>query len=81
VVEPKVAEITGVATAETSVVLTVAVALVCPAGIVMLLGTDAAEPLELKLTESPPLGAGPFSVTVAVEGAPPATVVGERLML
>lgn len=40
----------------------------------------AAVMLELSVTTVPPVGAGPFRVTVAVEVALPATAVGERLI-
>ena len=39
-------------------------ALLLPAGTVTLAGTPAAGELSLKLTATPPLGAGPLSVTV-----------------
>jgi len=60
-------------------VFTVNVAVVEPAGTVTLplLGTEAT--LELLLdreTTAPPLGAGPFRVTVPVEELPPVTDVG-----
>jgi hypothetical protein len=57
------------------------VALVAPAGTVMLPGTEAilAELLE-RVTLRPPVGAGPpLSVTVPVDVAPPFTLVGWRV--
>jgi hypothetical protein len=60
-------------------VLTVKVALVAPAGTVTLPlgGTVATDGLLLEReTTAPPPGAGPFSVTVPVEGFPPVTLVG-----
>jgi hypothetical protein len=61
----------------TALVLTVNVALVAPAATVRLAGTVAAAVLSLiRETDAPPLGAGPLSVTVPVEGDPPVTLVG-----
>ena len=56
------------------------VALVAPAGTVMLPGTEAilAELLE-RVTLRPPVGAGALSVTVPVDGSPPFTLVGLRV--
>jgi hypothetical protein len=65
------------ADAVTTLVLTVKVALVAPAGTVTLEGTVAAAVLLLEsATCAPPAGAGPLSVTVPVEEFPPATLVG-----
>src|SRR5262249_32050459 len=51
-----------------------------PAGTVTLGGTDAADVLELaSVITAPPADAGPDSVTVPVELAPPLTVVGLRV--
>ena len=56
------------------------VALVLPAGMVTLEGTVATLVLLLlSVTRAPPLGAGPLSVTVPVEGVPPRTLVGFKL--
>ena len=51
-------------------------ALLLPLGIVTLAGTLAADELSLRVTTTPPLGAGPLNVTVPVEVAPPLTLVG-----
>jgi hypothetical protein len=59
-------------------VVTVKVAVVAPAGMSTLPGTVAAPLLLERETRAPPLGAGPFSVTVPVElpSGPPTTLVG-----
>ena len=58
----------------TATVVTVNVALVLPLDTVTLDGTVATEVLLLDSdTTAPPLGAGPLSVTVPVEGLPPIT--------
>ena len=62
--------------AATTLVVTVNVALVAPAGTVTLPGTVAAELLLDSVTCAPPAGAAPSSVTVPVELLPPVTVVG-----
>ena len=68
--------VTGVG-AVTGRVVTVNVALVAPAGMVTLAGTVATAVLLLaRETRAPPLGAGPLSVTLPVEGDPPLTLVG-----
>ena len=66
----------------TTLVLTLKVAWVAPAGTVTLEGTVAAPVLLLEsATTAPPAGAGPFSLTVPVEvpSGPPTTLVGLRL--
>jgi hypothetical protein len=61
----------------TALVLTVNVALLAPAATVAVAGTVAAAVLPLiSETTAPPVGAGPLSVTVPVEGDPPVTLVG-----
>ena len=58
-------------------VVTVNVAVVAFAATVTLAGTCAAFVLLLeRVTTAPPAGAGPFNVTVPVEGAPPTTEDG-----
>src|SRR5260370_602297 len=65
--------------AATALLLCVHVALLAPAGPVPVGGTVAAAVLLLvRLTTAPPLGAGPLSVTVPVEGFPPVTLTGFR---
>jgi len=74
------AEMVTVVVTITTDVLTVNVALVAPAGTVTLAGTLATEGLLLEReTTTPPLGAGPLNVTVAVEELPPVTLDGLRL--
>jgi len=64
----------------TGLVLTVNVAVVAFAVTVTLAGTVAAAVLLLlSVTTAPPVGAGPFSVTVPVDEVPPVTDVGFRL--
>jgi hypothetical protein len=60
----------------TVTVVTVKVALVAPAEIVTLAGTEATAELLLSETTAPPMGAGPFSATVPIEGVPPVTLAG-----
>src|SRR2546422_431178 len=67
--------VTGV-DAATVLVVTVNVGLVAPAGTVTLPGTVAAVLLLDRVTDAPPAGARPFSVTGPVEVPPPVTVVG-----
>ena len=63
--------------AGTARVVTVNVALVAPVGTVTLAGTVATAVLLLEReTMAPPVGAGPLSVTLPVEGDPPLTLVG-----
>ena|SRR5438309_794475 len=67
----------SVVDAATALVVTAKVALLVPAGIVTLSGTEATAGLLLdKEMRAPPLGAGPLSVAVPVEGVGPMTLVG-----
>ena len=60
-------------------VTTLNVALRRPAGIVTVEGTLAiVEELVVRETVTPPLTAGPFKLTVAMQALPPATVEGLR---
>ena len=61
---------------EPDTVVTVKLALVCPAATVTLAGTVAAALLLDNVTTVPPLGAAAVRVTVPVELAPPVTVLG-----
>jgi hypothetical protein len=77
---PSVAVMVEIACAVTTFVLTVNVALVCPAGIVTEAGTDTTGlALLVSAITAPPVPAGPLSVTVPVDVLPPATVVGLTL--
>lgn len=58
--------------------MTVKVPVVAPAAIVVVVGTVAEASLDVRPTLSPPVGAGPFSVIVPVEDAPPRSDVGLR---
>ena|ERR1700687_3294165 len=60
----------------TVLVVMLNVPLVALAGTATLAGTCAAALLLDRLTETPPLGAAPFSITVPVEPCPPSTVAG-----
>ena len=63
--------------AVTARVVTVKAALVTPAGMVTLAGTVATVVSLLEReTRAPPVGAGPLSLTLPVEGNPPLTLVG-----
>jgi hypothetical protein len=64
----------------TVLVVTVNVVLETPAGIVADVGTWATEVLLLvRATTAPAGGAAPFSVSVAVDRAPPVTVLGFKV--
>ena len=62
--------------AVTTLVLTVKVAVVAPAGTATLEGTLAAPLLLESATCAPPAGAAPLNVRVPVEEFPPITLVG-----
>lgn len=79
--DPIAAEIVALTFAETADVLIVNVAVADPAATVTVAGTEADALLDVKFTTVPPFGALPVSVTVPVEGLPPGTDVGERVML
>ena len=64
----------------TALVLTVKVADFAPAAMVTLAGTDA-DPVALRLTVKPPVGAGPVILTVPVEELPLTTLVGLSVTL
>jgi hypothetical protein len=71
--------VSGVSAA-TGLVVTAKVAVVALAATVTLAGTCAADVLLLdSVTNAPPAGAGPFSVTMPVEELPPSTDEGLRL--
>ena len=73
----KVAVIVELAVVVTAPAVIVNVALVALAATTTVEGTCAAAVLELvRLTVAPPVGAGPLSVTVPCELAPPTTTVG-----
>jgi len=78
---PSVPVITGVTALATAVVVIVNVAEVAPCATVTVAGTVAAALLDASVTTLPPAGAGPVSVTVPVDDAPPATLVGLSVTL
>jgi hypothetical protein len=61
---------------ETLVVVTLNVPVVDPAGIVMLVGTNAGEPLVHSWITSPPVGAAALRVSVPVADVPPLMLLG-----
>ena len=71
--------IVTVVCAATAIVFTVNVTEIFPAGTLTEVGGTAEVLLLESLTAMPPVGAGPLSVTVPVEEAPPVTAVGLRL--
>jgi hypothetical protein len=80
VTAPKVPLMTEVVFAATVKVVIVKVAVVAPAATVTLAGTVAAVVTVLvSVTTAPPVGAGPFNVTVPVELDVPNTVEGARV--
>lgn len=62
-------------------VVTAKVVDVEPAGTVTEAGTVTVDKFEVRVTTAPPAGAGPVKVTVPVEFAPPATLVGDTLIV
>jgi hypothetical protein len=72
--------IVAVAVARIGTVVAVKVVEVKPAGTVTVAGTVTLVKLDVRVTIAPPAGAGPVNVTVPVEEAPPATLVGETLI-
>jgi len=78
VAPPKTAEIVTGVMAATAVVVTGNVAVVDPAAIVTLAGTDADVLVLESATDEPPSGATPLRVTVPVELAPPVKLAGTR---
>ena len=77
--DARLAEMLAFTTDATAVVVAVNVAEVAPAGMTTVAGTTALDDPEVKLTVSPPVGAGPSSVTVPVLFVPPVTVAGDKL--
>ena len=59
----------------TALVVMVKVALVCPAGMVTVAGTDASGEFDDSVMTIPPAGAGPFKVALIVALVPPKIVV------
>ena len=66
---------------ETKLVETVKVAVICPAGIVTLVGTRALRLLDANETTVPPTGAGPEMVMVPVWEVPPETEFNPKMRL
>jgi len=77
-VAPETAVMTTGVEAATGLVMMVNVTLVLRAGMVTVAGTVAAEESAVSDTTRPPLGAGPFKVTVPLEELPPVTPAGFR---
>jgi hypothetical protein len=78
VAPPSLAEIVEFVLDETVNVVTVNVAELEPADTVTLAGVAALKLVELRLTNAPPVGAGPVRDTVPVDEDPPVTELGER---
>jgi len=75
--DPTVALIVASTRAVTDVVAMGKVVEEEPAGTVTVAGTVAADALDVRLTATPHVGAGPLSVTVPVAGWPPVTREGD----
>jgi hypothetical protein len=73
--------ITAVVAEATGVVVILNVADDAPAATVTLAGTAATALPEVTGIVKPPVGAGPFSVSVPVEVNPPRTALGDRLIV
>src|SRR5687767_2855944 len=79
VAPPEEAEMLTAVEAATGLVATAKVALVAPAAMVTLPGTEAAALLAESWTTAPPAGAGPSIITVPVTEVPPVTLPWLRL--
>ena len=75
----KTAEMIAVVADATGLVVTLNDVLVVPSGMVAVAGSVTDGSLLDKETTAPPVGAGPFIVTVPVEELPPVTSVGPRV--
>jgi hypothetical protein len=75
------AEMVAVVGCWTNCATAVNVVLTDPAGTLMTVGTVTLAWLLDKLTVAPPMGAGPFSVTIPIELAPPMRLVGLSVRL
>ena len=80
-VAPSVPDIVAGVDAETAEVVILKFAEVAPAGTITLGGGTALVLFDAKFTTSPPVGAGPLSVTVPVEDVPPTTEAGATVRL
>jgi hypothetical protein len=80
VIAPSLPVIVADVAPKTGGVVTVKVADVAPARIVTVAGTVKELLLELSVTVRPPLGAGELIVAVPIEGVPPVTEVGLKVM-
>ena len=76
VTPPALAVIVNAVAAVTGIVVTVKLALLAPAGTVMLVGNAAAVELSESVTSAPPVGAALVSVTLPCEVPPPVTLPG-----
>ena len=72
-----VAEMIALTLDVTAMVEIVKVAELCPAGMVIVVGSVAVVLLDERVTVHPPAGAGPVNKIVPVELAPPTTVLGD----